>query len=91
MGRALVEAMALGKWVVASDIGGIPDLVTHGKTGFLVPPKNPGQLAQYLQILIEDEGKRKSMGQAGKEMALNFNIETMVAKIAELYNELLTK
>ena len=91
MGRVLVEAMALGKPVVASNVGGIPDLVTHGKTGFLVPPKNPGQLAKYIQILIEDEGKRKRLGQAGKEMALNFKKETMVEKIAELYDELLLK
>jgi glycosyltransferase involved in cell wall biosynthesis len=91
MGRVLVEAMALGKPVVASNVGGIPDLVTHGKTGFLVPPKNPGQLAKYIQILIEDEGKRKRLGQAGKEMALNFKKEIMVEKIAELYDKLLVK
>jgi glycosyltransferase involved in cell wall biosynthesis len=91
MGRVLVEAMALGKPVVASNVGGIPDLVTHGKTGFLVPPKDPGQLARYIQVLIEDEGKRKRLGQAGKEMALNFKIEIMVKKIAELYDELLVK
>ena len=89
MGRVLVEAMALGRPVVASNVGGIPDLVTHGKTGFLVPPKDPGQLVRYIQVLIEDEGKRKRLGQAGKEMALNFKIEIMVEKIAELYDELL--
>jgi len=91
MGRVLVEAMALGKPVVASDVGGIPDLVIHGKTGFLVPPKNSRQLARYIQVLMEDERKRKSMGQAGKEMALNFKKEIMVEKIAKLYDELLLK
>lgn len=91
MGRVLVEAMALGKPVVASNVGGIPDLVTHGKTGFLVPPRDPGQLARYIQVLMEDEGKRKRMGQGGKEMALNFKKEIMVEKIAELYDELLVK
>jgi len=89
MGRVLVEAMTLGKPIVASNIGGIPDLVTHGKNGFLVPPKDPGQLARSLQILIEDEGKRKSMGQGGKEKALNFSKEIMVEKIAALYDKLL--
>ncbi|MCJ7563274.1 MAG: glycosyltransferase family 4 protein [Candidatus Aminicenantes bacterium] len=91
MGRVLVEAMALGKPVVASKVGGIPDLVTHGKTGFLVPPKDPGQMARYIQVLIEDEGKRKRLGQAGKEMALNFKKEIMIEKIEELYDELLVK
>jgi glycosyltransferase involved in cell wall biosynthesis len=91
MGRVLVEAMALGKPIVASNIGGIPDLVIHGKNGFLVPPKNPKELAKYIQILLEDEKKREKMGQAGKEIALNFSAENMVVKIAKLYNELLTK
>jgi len=89
MGRVLVEAMALGKPIVASNIGGIPDLVIHGKNGFLVPPKNPKELAKYIQILLEDEKKREKMGFAGKEMSLNFSAENMVEKIAELYEELL--
>ncbi len=89
MGRVLVEAMALGIPIVASDVGGIPDLVTHGKNGFLVPPKNPAGLAKHIQILIEDEEKRKKMGEAGKKMAPGFSHDTMVKNIAELYEELL--
>ncbi len=89
MGRVLVEAMALGKSIVASNVGGIPDLVIHGKNGFLVPLKNPKELAKYIQILLEDEKKREKMGLAGKEMSLNFSAENMVEKIAELYEELL--
>jgi len=91
MGRALVEAMALGKPIVASDIGGVPDLITHGKNGFLVPPKNPGLLAKYMQILIEKKERRESMGQSGKEIAFNFSKEIMIEKITALYEELLTK
>ncbi len=89
MGRVLVEAMALEKPIVASNIGGIPDLVSHGKNGFLVPPKDPRELANYIQILIEDEEKRAEMGKAGKEMVENFSKEKMVEKIAELYKELI--
>jgi glycosyltransferase involved in cell wall biosynthesis len=74
---------------VASNIGGIPDLVTNGKNGFLVPPKNPEELAKYIQNLLEDKEKREKMGLAGKEMALNFSAENMVEKIEELYEELL--
>jgi glycosyltransferase involved in cell wall biosynthesis len=91
MGRVLVEAMALGKPIVASNIGGIPDLITHGKNGFLVPPGNPEHLAKYIQILIEDKEKRESMGQAGKKISLKFSKEIMVEKIAGLYNDLLIK
>lgn len=83
--------MALGKPIVASDIGGIPDVVTHRKNGFLVPSKNPQQLAKYIQILLEDKEKREKMGLAGKEMAMNFSAENMVKKIEKLYRELLIK
>ncbi|MFB0565199.1 MAG: glycosyltransferase family 4 protein [Candidatus Aminicenantaceae bacterium] len=89
MGRVLVEAMALNKPIVASNIGGIPDLVTQGRNGFLVPPKNPEKLAQHIQILLEDKQKREEMGLAGREMALNFSSEKMVEIIAELYKKLL--
>ena len=91
MGRVLVEAMALGKSIVASNVGGIPDLVIHGKNGFLVPPKNPKELAKYIQVLLEDKDKREKMGLAGKEMAYNFTSERMVEKIANLYKKLLTQ
>jgi len=89
MGKVLVEAMALGKPITASNVGGIPDLITHGTNGFLVSPKNSEQLAKYIQILITDKEKRESMGQAGKEIALNFSAENMVKKMANLYKELL--
>jgi glycosyltransferase involved in cell wall biosynthesis len=91
MGRVLVEAMALGKSIVASDVGGIPDLVIHGKNGFLVPAKNPEQLAKYIQVLLENKDKREKMGLAGKKMALNFGAESMIEKIAGLYEELLNE
>jgi glycosyltransferase involved in cell wall biosynthesis len=89
MGRVLVEAMALGKPIVASNAGGIPDLITHGKTGYLVPPKNSKELAKYIQILLENKEKRVKMGLAGKKMALNFSKEIMVSKTVELYQHLM--
>ncbi len=89
MGRVLVEAMALGKPIVASNIGGIPDLIFHGKNGFLVPPQKPDELAQYIQFLLEDKNIRKMMGQEGKELAQHFSAEQMVQKIESLYNHLL--
>lgn len=91
MGRVLAEAMALGKPIVASNVGGIPDLVTHGKNGFLVPARNSEKLAKYIQILIEDKEKKEKMGQTGKEMVKNFSKEKMVEKIVNLYEELLTQ
>ena len=89
MGRVLVEAMALGKPVVASDVGGIPDLIIPGKNGFLVPPRNPGELARQILFLIKNREEAAKMGRAGKEMVSAFSDEIMVKKIAELYEKAL--
>ena len=89
MGRVLAEAMALGKPIVASNVGGVPDLVTHGKNGFLVPAENPEELAKHTQLLLEDKDKREKMGKAGKKMASGFAHDAMVQKIANLYDELM--
>jgi glycosyltransferase involved in cell wall biosynthesis len=91
MGRVLVEAMALGKPIVASDAGGIPDLVTHGINGFLVPPKNPERLAECIQILLRDKEGRAKMGAEGKARAGKFGKDIMVESIAKLYDDLSAK
>lgn len=91
MGRVLAEAMAHGIPIVASDVGGIPDLVIHEKNGFLVPSQNTEELAKCIQILIADEEMRKKMGDEGKKMVLRFNSDTMVKKIAGMYEELLSQ
>jgi len=88
MGRVLVEAMALRKPIVASRVGGIPDLVAHGKNGFLVPPQDPRELAKFIQLLLEDRGKREEMGSAGQEMISNFSKERMIEDTEKLYEEL---
>jgi len=89
MGRVLVEAMALGKPIIASNICGIPDLIQNGKNGYLVPPKNPDELARYIQILLEDKNKRIQMGMEGEKLSSNYSAVNMVEKIESLYAHLL--
>lgn len=55
-GMVLIEAMAYGLPVIASNVGGIPEVVEHGKNGLLVPPKDPHKLAEAIKTLIEDNG-----------------------------------
>jgi glycosyltransferase involved in cell wall biosynthesis len=88
MGRVLLEAMALGKPIVASDVGGIPDLIIPGKNGFLVPPQHPEELAKQILFLIENREEREKLGRTGKEMVSAFSDEIMMKKIAELYEKL---
>ena len=89
MGRVLVEAMAAGLPIVASRVGGIPDLVKHGENGILVPPANAGALEQAISDLLSDKARRKRMGEAGKKMCRPYSVEAMVEKIDNLYARLL--
>jgi glycosyltransferase involved in cell wall biosynthesis len=84
------EAMASGLPVVATAVGAIPDFVKDGEDGFLVPPRNPGMLAQGICRLLDDEGLRKRIGERVRARApREFAIETGCAKVAEQVKDLL--
>lgn len=88
LGRALVEAMALGRPVVATRVGGIPAVVIDGETGRLVPPENPAALAGAVIELLGDGGLRHRMGEAGRRRAEQFSLEVMEARLLDLYRAL---
>jgi glycosyltransferase involved in cell wall biosynthesis len=91
MGRVLVEAMAAGLPIVASRVGGIPDLIKDGQNGLLVPPKDASALENAISTLFEDKEKRKRMGEAGTKMCRQYSAEAMVAQIDNLYKKLLER
>ncbi|HEX9655858.1 MAG TPA: glycosyltransferase family 4 protein, partial [Bacteroidota bacterium] len=87
---ALVEAMAVGKPVVATAVSGTPEVVTDGETGFLVEPKNVDQLAERITRLIEDPSLRDRMGRAARiRVKEKFSAATMIRATEQLYQELL--
>jgi glycosyltransferase involved in cell wall biosynthesis len=67
MGRVLLEAMAMAKPVVASRVGGIPDLVEHGVNGYLVRPGSAEELQEAILRILNDPSLAVEMGQAGRE------------------------
>jgi glycosyltransferase involved in cell wall biosynthesis len=89
MGRVLVEAMAAGRPVVASNTGGIPDLVVQGENGLLVPAADALALARGIEFLIAHPEKRRELGEQGRKMSIRFGSNFMVQKIDQLYLELL--
>ena len=91
MGRVLVEAMAAGLPIVASRVGGIPDLVKDGKNGRLVPPGDATALEKAISSLLADKETRKRMGIAGKRICRQYSTEAMVEQIDNLYRKLLEK
>lgn len=89
MGKVLVEAMALGKPIIASAAGGITDLIVPGENGILVPCADADAIAQSIELMRADPALRIRMGARGRQMAVNYGAELMVRKIDSLYVELL--
>ena len=89
--NAVLEAMAAGKAVVATDVGGIPELVVGGETGILVPRRSPGRLAEALIGLLDDPPRARAMGEAGRRRAREvFPLDKTVRETEKLYEELLS-
>jgi starch synthase len=90
LGIVNLEAMACATGVVASRVGGIPEVVDDGETGLLVPPEDPAALADALNSLLRDPGRAAAMGLAGRKRAeAEFSWDTVGAQTAALYAELL--
>jgi glycosyltransferase involved in cell wall biosynthesis len=83
-----MEAMASGRPVIASQIGGLPDLVADGETGFLVAPGDPVALRQAIQRLLDDPDLRERMGQAGRRKVAEFQASSAVPRIEQVYQKL---
>ncbi len=88
-GQVVVEAMACGKPVVASAVGGIPDIVVDGESGLLVEPGDVSALREALRLLLLDPAKRVQMGEIGRQRARLFTASTVTDRIEQIYTELI--
>jgi glycosyltransferase involved in cell wall biosynthesis len=83
---AILEAMAAGLPVVATAVGGVPEIVVEGETGLLVAPGDPAALAGALSRLVEDPALRRRLGAAGRErVRARFDLDAMRAAHVEVY------
>ena len=92
LSSAIMAAMASQLPVVATTVGGIPELVADGETGLLVPAGDPVSLAKALRRLLENPGLRLRMGRAGRErIEKSFTVERKIAATEKSYRKLLAK
>jgi glycosyltransferase involved in cell wall biosynthesis len=90
--NALMEAMACGCSPVATRVGGNPELVEHGRTGFLVSPGKPEELAAVLRTLIENETLRRELAcAASAKVRENFSIGAAARRMGEIYRHFLDR
>ncbi len=83
---AVIEAMTNGQPVIASRIGGLPELVEDGETGLLVPPGDPVALRGAIARLLADRDLRARMGQAGRRKAREFRTSNVIPRIERAYH-----
>ena len=84
--RVVIEAMAMAKPIVATDISGVREQLIHDRNGLIVPPKNPQALAEAIIHLIKDKNKANKLGiKARKSAHLKFDLKQTVNNIERLY------
>jgi glycosyltransferase involved in cell wall biosynthesis len=84
----VLEAMATGRPVIGSRIGGIPEMIIDGQTGLLVSPGDPGALRCAIERLLADAALRSRMGRAGKERVRHYRAGAVVPRIEQVYTEI---
>lgn len=84
----VMEAMVMGKPVIATRVGGIPDIITAGENGLLVPPGDALALRQAMQSLVTNPQLRAQMGAAARQHVVNFQAKKVVSRIESIYQEL---
>jgi glycogen(starch) synthase len=87
MGSVLVEAMVAGLPVVASDVGGIPEVVCHGETGLLVPPGDVPALTAALDRLVADTALRARLAQGARDRSALYSWPHLSTRVAEVYRQ----
>jgi glycosyltransferase involved in cell wall biosynthesis len=92
LGVAALEAMASGLPVIASDVGGLREVVEDDRTGIIVPPANPGKIASAIRRLAESPELRMQMGALARTRVVeNYSMEQMAARTLALYRECMRK
>jgi glycogen(starch) synthase len=89
MGSVLTEAMASGLPVVASDVGGIPEIVRDGETGLLVPPGDVDALARALDRLVADPALRSRLAEGARDRSQAYSWPHLAERVADLYARVL--
>ncbi|MEM2293050.1 MAG: glycosyltransferase family 4 protein [Nitrososphaerota archaeon] len=89
-GIASLEALSCGTPVVATNVGGVSEVIKDGENGILVPPADAVQLAESIQYLLDNEDVRKKFGENGRKWVVkNFSSEIIAMKLCQIYKELL--
>jgi glycosyltransferase involved in cell wall biosynthesis len=92
LGTSFIEAMAMEKPVIGTDVGGVREVIEDGINGYLVPPSNPSMLADAITTMLKNREKAGLMGMEGRKIVLQrFNTDVMCERMHQLYLSLLNR
>lgn len=83
--NVILEAMASGLPIVSTRVGGIPEIIKVGENGFLVEPKNPQQIAEKINLFLEDNKLREKISKNNKQKAKEFSWESVIERLEKIY------
>lgn len=90
--QAVTQSLAMGKPTVGTNVGGIPELIVDGVTGYLIPPADPNILAEKILALLNDPAKAAAMGKAGRSLIKErFSCKIMLKRLEALYQKVLNE
>jgi glycosyltransferase involved in cell wall biosynthesis len=87
IGGILLDAMDRALPIIASRVGGLPEIVKDGENGILIEPRSPDQLQEAILRLYDDPDLRRAMGARGREFSRDFTAEAMAARYLDLYKQ----
>ncbi len=87
--QIILQAQAMARAVIGTTVGGIPEVIEDGVTGLLIPPREPGVLAEKIRMLLENDDLRQRLGQAAREgIKKNHSLDAMGERLLRLYERL---
>jgi glycosyltransferase involved in cell wall biosynthesis len=91
MPNVIMEAMVMGKPIIATKVGGVTDLIEDGNNGILVPPFRPDKIAKAIETLLGDKKLQRRFATNNKKKIREFSINKMISNVADMYDEVLSK
>jgi len=89
-GNVILESLACETPVIASNVGGIPEIITNYKNGILIPPNDAKKLAKVIEFLLNREELIRKLGEQGRRLVVEkFSVEVVAKKLLEVYNRLI--
>ncbi|MFB3904125.1 MAG: glycosyltransferase family 4 protein [Acidobacteriota bacterium] len=89
--RAVLEGMCMGKPVIGTTSGGVPEVIEDGQSGLLVPPRDPRRIAEAIRSLVADPTAARRLGRNGQQRAINhFSVEAHLERVEQAYKRILT-